>query len=145
MAVNILDCLVVRIRRHACAAYPNECCGLLLGQTEDNNFLIKDLREIENAARKSRRTRYLISPKDLYETENSIIGSGLSIIGIYHSHPDRPASPSSFDLKHAVMHYLYLILNVAEEKAGDMSCWIISHNSKSFIREDLLIFGRPGL
>jgi proteasome lid subunit RPN8/RPN11 len=131
-----------RICKCSEAAYPNECCGFLLGSIKENLFFIEDLLEVENAAEGSRQNRYLISPKDFLSADNSSRELGLEIIGVYHSHPDHPALPSVIDQKNAIIRYLYVILNVTNGQAGELSGWIFNNKKKSFNRENLLICDR---
>jgi proteasome lid subunit RPN8/RPN11 len=145
MAVKMPESMLKRIRKCSEAAYPNECCGFLLGSVEKRVFFIKDLQEVENAAEDSRQNRYLILPTDFLYADNSSRELGLEIIGVYHSHPDHPAVPSLIDQKNAIIQYLYIILNVTKGRAGELSGWIFNGEKGSFNREDLLIFDRISL
>ena len=142
MTVMMPEAMVERIRKCAEGAYPNECCGFLLGIADEKTLFIKNLLEVENAADDSRQNRYLIPAKDFFSAENSGKKLGLDIIGVYHSHPDHPAVPSIVDQENAVIDYLYLILNVTNGQAGELSGWIFNRDKGFFSREDPLIFDR---
>jgi proteasome lid subunit RPN8/RPN11 len=142
MTVKTPESMIERIRKYSEAAYPNECCGFLLGSVEENVFFIKDLWKVENAAEDSRHNRYLILPIDFLSADNSSRELGLGIIGVYHSHPDHAAIPSIIDQESAISHYLYIILNVTKGLAGELSGWIFNREKRFFKREDLLILNR---
>jgi len=72
---------------HARAIYPDECCGAMLGTGEE----VRVAAPLENSFAGSRRTRYQLSPEDLLAATSEARQSGLQLIGIYHSHPDRDA------------------------------------------------------
>ncbi len=132
MTVKMAESVIERIRKHSEAVYPDECCGFLLGSVEEKLSLIKDLREVENAAEDSRRKRYLILPKDFLSADNSSRELGLEIIGVYHSHPDQPAMPSIIDQENAISHYLYIIVSVTIGQAGELGGWVFN-NEKGFL------------
>ncbi len=139
---QISKVLIEQIRVSAEQCYPNECCGLLLGKDRS----VIEIRAVENVAEESRRSRYLISPLDLYNADNYVRGIGLEVIGVYHSHPDHPARPSTYDREHAVPHYLYLIVNVTNGRAGDIGGWTLGDWESPFVAEDLLVVDeQPGL
>jgi proteasome lid subunit RPN8/RPN11 len=113
--------------------YPNECCGILIGEPGT----IKAIRAAENVASELRHRRYVISPLDLFRADSDARRSGMEVVGIYHSHPDHPAYPSEYDREHALPHYLYLIVNVTKGQAGDASCWIQPEWDSEFLPEEL--------
>lgn len=71
----------------------------------------------------SRRRRYAIAPTDLLKAQKAARDRHLSVIGIYHSHPDSPAIPSSFDLECAWQQYSYIIVSVRQGKTSDIKSW----------------------
>ncbi|MEW5859499.1 MAG: M67 family metallopeptidase, partial [Cyanobacteriota bacterium] len=96
------------IRTHAESTYPEECCGLLLGQlAEDGKTVVEVMptenswnaeaveafQEIEGSAKlgSDKRDRYAIAPQEMLTAQKLGRDRQLDIIGIYHSHPDHPA------------------------------------------------------
>ena len=84
---EILDQIVA----HAVADLPNECCGLLLGNSE----IIEDVARARNTKRS--RTRFQVEPADHFAAIRRARAAGLEIIGAYHSHPTGPSGPSEID------------------------------------------------
>jgi proteasome lid subunit RPN8/RPN11 len=89
-----------QLRRHGEAAYPDECCGVLLGSLAEEVRTIREAIAVENASA-SPRNHYEVSPQDLIAIMSHARSAGLEILGFYHSHPDHPAQPSATDLAEA--------------------------------------------
>ena len=53
------------IRTHGEETYPNECCGVLLGQMEEDGNVVIDAVPAENTRRDSAHNRYHIAPQEL--------------------------------------------------------------------------------
>jgi proteasome lid subunit RPN8/RPN11 len=108
------------IRQHGEAAYPEECCGILLGRTTEGLNNIVDAVATENTRSDSAHNRYQISPQELIRIQQQARRRGLDIVGFYHSHPDHPAEWSKTDLEEA--HWLgcsYVITRVVGNVAGN--------------------------
>lgn len=85
-------------------ALPNEACGLVSGVGDQ----AMRFYPTPNAAASP--TRYYIDPQVLYETLQRIGKEGGSLVGIFHSHPHGPPTPSQTDV--ALAYYpqaVYLI------------------------------------
>jgi proteasome lid subunit RPN8/RPN11 len=137
MSLTISRELLESIREHGKTAYPNECCGVLLGRIENSGKSVVKLRPMENAREDSPRNRYLISPRDLLEAEKAARALGLDIVGVYHSHPDHPARPSEFDREHAFPWYSYIIVSVHGGEPLDLTSWTLRDDRTAFDAEDL--------
>ena len=53
-----------KIRVHAMEAYPEECCGILLGTERDAGKEVYDVIRIGNAREENRTRRFLIAPEE---------------------------------------------------------------------------------
>jgi proteasome lid subunit RPN8/RPN11 len=124
---------------HAEAAYPEECCGLLLGQTAGANQLVGDVWETENVAEAKRHRRYCVPPEALLAADNHARKMGWEVLGVYHSHPDHPAEPSRFDRTRAIVQFQYLIVSVLNGQVADMKCWILQDWDDTFESEKLCV------
>lgn len=132
---------ILRIPRHhlehleklALETYPEECCGVLLGQTRT----VSTIWPTANAHGGARFDRYAIDPVELLEVYKSARETGCQVIGYYHSHPDRSAVPSATDLASALPDVSYLILEVSVERVRDVRAWRLSVESKGFIEEHI--------
>lgn len=134
MKVQIESDLWQQIRTHAEAGYPLEVCGFLLGSfdLERGRVHIAAKRPATNERVGLAHRRYLIEPAEYRLAEQEATKAGTQIVGIYHSHPDAPAEPSTFDLTHAWPNQVYIIVSVNHGAASDLKGWILSHDRQSF-------------
>lgn len=95
------------------AAYPRECCGLLSGRPRANGD-IEVVRVHPSANLGKSPERFEIDPR-LWVDLSRALGKGPTrVVGLYHSHPDRPAQPSAADLEAAWGEELvWVIVSVA--------------------------------
>ncbi|OYT72686.1 MAG: hypothetical protein CFK52_04530 [Chloracidobacterium sp. CP2_5A] len=137
--LSLSDEQAAAIRAHGEADYPYECCGLLLGAFDaDGRKTTREVFPISNAREESaKRNRFLITPQELMRGERYARSQGLDVIGFYHSHPDHPAVPSSYDLDHALPVYSYVIVSVTQGKAGDLLAWEMEADRSRFNPEPL--------
>jgi proteasome lid subunit RPN8/RPN11 len=106
------------IRCHGEETYPNECCGVLLGQMDGDLRTVTSTARCGNTRTDSAHNRYHIDPKELVRIQREARNHDEDIIGFYHSHPDHPAQWSPTDLAEA--HWIgcsYVITRVAQGKA----------------------------
>ncbi|MDX2230714.1 MAG: M67 family metallopeptidase [Leptolyngbyaceae cyanobacterium bins.349] len=124
------------LRSHVEHAYPNECCGLLLGRrAAQGHYDLVDIRAVENTwdedvakqlnddSSLTQARRYAIAPQTMLAIMREAKQIGCDIIGIYHSHPDHPAVPSDCDRRLAWPQYSYLILSVHQGICQDIQSW----------------------
>lgn len=148
---------------HAERTYPQECCGLMLGQIQqgDAGFaqrnqraessvrVVTALYPVENSwdqqvatdmqdESPSKARRYAIAPEVMLTAMRDARSRNLAIIGIYHSHPDCPAAPSECDRRLAWQHYSYNIISVQQGKAREFYSWSLDANHQ-FQPEPLVI------
>lgn len=82
--------------------------------------------------------RYAIAPETLLAAIRHGRDRGLSAIGIYHSHPDAPATPSAFDRAYAWPEYSYIIVSVDRGVIAETRSWRLD-DSGQFRAEPLAI------
>lgn len=109
---------------HAEAAYPEECCGAMLGRIEGASKTVTEALRLANASAGPRRTRYELRPEDLLAAEREARGRGLALIGIYHSHPDCPAYFSETDLKNSCPWYSFVVLSIQGGAFDHANSWL---------------------
>ncbi len=120
---------------HAEQAYPEECCGALLGRGfaaepaagPAGGWQIAAVIPAVNADAASARTRYSIDPAEVVRIVHEARRQGLEIAGFYHSHPNHPAHWSLTDLAEA--HWLgcsYVITSVWQGRAADTSAFLLA-------------------
>jgi proteasome lid subunit RPN8/RPN11 len=115
--------LRARIAAYAVAGYPRETCGLLVGHTAGQATLIEDLVQARNLNRERARDRYELAPEDLLAADGAARERGMEIVGVWHSHPDHPAVPSSTDREGAWEGWSYLIAAVEGGGLRDLRSW----------------------
>jgi proteasome lid subunit RPN8/RPN11 len=128
-----------QLAHQAITQYPQECCGLIIGKIDQNSRITQQIWPTANSwtidselefldenqpkSTHSPRDRFAIDPRDLLLAQRSARDRHLTIIGIYHSHPDHPAVPSERDRQQAWPHYSYLILSVQTGQVIDQRSW----------------------
>ena len=136
------------IRWEAERSYPQECCGILLGQISNGERLVTLTITCENARTDSLENRYSIHPEQLVAALKLERSRGENIIGFYHSHPDHPAHYSRTDLEEA--HWFdcsYLIISVEHGRSVASSAFVLigSEADKSFQTEKLEVVTKEPL
>lgn len=120
------------VREHGERTYPEECCGVIIGQDRDGQRSIDAMLPIDNVQDENRKRRFLISPSQYIAAEKSATDRGLELLGFYHSHPDHPAAPSAFDTEHALPWFTYMIVSVQNGKADKLTAWTLQENRIQF-------------
>jgi proteasome lid subunit RPN8/RPN11 len=130
---------LARIRAHGEAAYPEECCGVLIGREgkDGDSAVVTRIQAADNERAESRHNRYVISPQALLRAQREARASGLDVVGYYHSHPDHPARPSEFDREHAWPGTSYVIVSVEKGRAVDCRSWRLRDDRTAFEEESL--------
>lgn len=125
------------ILAHAESAYPEECCGVLIAGSGSKDVV--GSVKMRNAFSGPRHDRYNIDPMDLYRADRDAANRGLTITGIYHSHPDHPATLSEFDIEHSFPWYSYLVVSVPKGQVGDTRSWVPGKDRRSVAEEQIEI------
>jgi proteasome lid subunit RPN8/RPN11 len=128
------------LRRHGEETYPQECCGVLLGGTnDDGSRVVTSTARCGNTRTDSPENRYHIDPRELIRIQREGRERGEDIVGFYHSHPDHPARWSETDLAEA--HWIgcsYVITSVEKGKASMTNSFELAGSdeaAKQFIDE----------
>ena len=108
-------------------AYPSECCGILIGRIHENGtgkeIEITEIREVPNQFQGQKSAHFQINPLFIYHLEQEIEPLGLEIVGVYHSHPDCPATLSKEDEKYMVPGLEYVIMSVKNGEVVDVKSY----------------------
>lgn len=124
---------------HAERAFPEECCGILVGQDDDaTGRHVVDAWPVDNEKDSERTRRYLIPPDALLHAEKRAREAGVDVVGIYHSHPDHPSRPSTFDRDHAMPFWSYIIVSCMAGKVASTQSWRL-HDDRSAFAEETLV------
>jgi len=114
------------IENHGVEDYPYECCGFLYG-AEGSVRVIHEAKPVLNKVTENRQRRFEISPKDYLAAELYAVKNDLTLLGVYHSHPDHPAVPSIHDFKQAVPFFSYIIISVSGNRVQSLRSWQLSN------------------
>ncbi len=131
------------LRKHGEETYPHECCGVLLGKSEPDGNIVREIVRAGNTRTDSAHNRYNIAPQELVKIQRQARSLGLDIVGFYHSHPDHPAQWSPTDFAEA--HWLgcsYIITSVEHGKAVLTNSFLLTgtgEDNKKFEDESIEI------
>jgi len=128
---------IEEIKQIAQKTYPHECCGVMVGSVENGVKTVTQLIPAENQRTDSLANRYLITPDLLNELEKKLKGTDRAIVGFFHSHPDVPARPSTYDQDHAWPWYSYVIVSVNKGEAGEIHNWKLKDDRSAFDAEKM--------
>jgi proteasome lid subunit RPN8/RPN11 len=105
-------------------AFPDECCGFLFGNEDENgDRTVTDILVVNNAKEGDKRRRFEIAPLDYLNAEQYAEENKLLLLGVYHSHPNHPAIPSEHDRVAAQPYFSYIIISVLDQKIGPIRSW----------------------
>src|SRR5262249_33019098 len=134
--IRLTPGVIDAIRQHASAAYPYECCGALIGSSNEGGAVeVVDARQLENVTDEGPRRRFRVSSADYRQSEAHARQVGADLVGFYHSHPDHPAEPSQYDLDHAWPNFSYVIVSVRAGSPADLRSWRVRPAPPPFHRE----------
>jgi len=101
--MNRLECVVLTQKEknelvtHAIEQQPSESCAMLLGEKIDDTWNVKEVFLTENMD--NSQTNFTISPEELLKGYQLAKKMHLELVGVFHSHPNSDAVPSSTDKK----------------------------------------------
>jgi proteasome lid subunit RPN8/RPN11 len=131
--------LEMNIKTDGETSYPNECCGVLIGEIDNAGVkIVKRTLTINNAREDVEQYhRFLITPEDMLRAEQTARATKFDVIGFYHSHPDHPSAPSGYDKDHALPFYSYVIVSVDNGKAQVLTSWELTDDRMNFVQEEV--------
>ncbi len=133
MVVTISKALQQQIFKQMEATFPNEGGGFLFGTINDHSTQIIDVIHIENVFETEEQYhRYAMTPQNWAQMEDEADERGLQLVGYYHSHPNHPAIPSTFDRDHALPNFVYIITSVIDGQADVQLAWLLSEDRQQF-------------
>jgi proteasome lid subunit RPN8/RPN11 len=128
--------LMEEINAHVEKAYPEEGAGFLIGE----EGWVREIVALANAREDgARHNRFLFSPDDYLKAELQAEKLGLSLIGVFHSHPDCPNVPSEYDREWAQPFFSYIITRVDEGKAVNSRSWRLLEDRSKYEEEEIEI------
>jgi proteasome lid subunit RPN8/RPN11 len=127
-----------RIEQEGSAAYPHECCGVMIGHDSPGGRVVERLEPMDNVwdAAEQRR-RFAIDPKQLMKIDREVAAEGKVVLGFYHSHPDHPARPSETDRMYGWPFYSYVIVSIQNRQPAAMTCWVLDEVTEQFKEQEV--------
>jgi proteasome lid subunit RPN8/RPN11 len=105
-----------RIKQHAKQTFPEECCGLLVGEAyqenESRRNIVRYVVPCDNRHRGDKTQGFEIASYQSYDVERVAREYGLQIVGTYHSHTLVGAFPSATDCDFMSVHQSMIIVSV---------------------------------
>jgi len=103
---------------------PHECCGLLLGKNG------KITRTIPMKNSEPSPDSYIMDPLQQIDVFTEMEKRGERLIGIYHSHPQGPSTPSNADLKMAFhQDAICIIISLEDKNNPELKTFILEKGS----------------
>lgn len=137
--LDLPEDLLAKIQAHGEQAYPEEGAGFMLG-SEGEHRAVSALFPLSNAREAgARNNRYLFTPADYMQAEREAERLGLSLIGVFHSHPDHPNRPSEFDREWAQPYFSYVITSVRSGQALESRSWRLAEDRSQFQEEPIQV------
>lgn len=112
-------------------AFPEESCGFMFGQSSTDGTIVRSAWQVENATILNKKYHFKINSKDYLAAEAYADQHELELLGVYHSHPNQPAIPSSVDTRVALPDFSYLIISVDPEGQTVSRSWRLD-DSRNF-------------
>ncbi len=139
MSIAIPKHLMDQINHHGAASYPEEGAGFLLG-TDGEPRRVKSILELPNRREAGARSnRFLISPQDYLHAEQEADRQGFTLIGVFHSHPDHPNAPSTYDWDWAQPWFSYTITTIEKGRSLESRTWRLLEDRSGFVEEPIII------
>jgi proteasome lid subunit RPN8/RPN11 len=134
--LSVPNRLMEEINAHVEEAYPEEGAGFLIGE----EGWVREIVSLSNAREdEARLNRFLFTPEDYLKAELQAEELGLSLIGVFHSHPDCPNVPSEYDREWAQPFFSYIITRVDEGKAVNSRSWRLLEDRSKYEEEEIEI------
>ena len=98
-----MECIVLaqkekdKLVDHAIEQQPSESCAMLFGKKVGDDWNVKEVFLTQNMD--NSQTNFTISPEELLKGYQVAQKNQLEVVGVFHSHPNSDAIPSSTDKK----------------------------------------------
>ena len=148
--------LLVEIVRQAEVGYPEEVCGIVIGQPEaPHTYRVRQVANVanrepeEDASGEPRdaRTAYKMDPLGQLRVLREVDELGWEVLTIYHSHPDHEAYFSRMDRDRALAAHgepiwpgvRYLVLSVVRGRARDAAEYGWDPGRRDFVATPVML------
>ena len=112
MRIQIDQILINEMESAARVTFPNEACGIIIGRENHINRFMP----VSNKTTADPAISFAIDPKDYFNARRDAKEVGDRVMGIWHSHPDGLAEPSTQDKAQSYEgNWLWLITAISHE------------------------------
>ena len=132
--ISLPGSLLRRIVDAAEQAFPEECCGLLVGRGRGPaELLISRIETSRNVVAGDPRTSFEVDPQVRFDLMRALGDGPERLVGVYHSHPGHGAQPSRRDLELAWEPDLaWLITSVIDGQAVLTTAHVLDGDGRQF-------------
>ena len=131
--------LLVKIQNNGEKAYPEEGAGFLLGMDGETRRVLSILPLPNSRESEARHNRFILTPEDYMVAEKKADALKLTLLGVFHSHPDHPNQPSDYDRDWAQPFFSYVITSVQNGQAISSRSWRLLEDRSAFVEEPVRI------
>lgn len=121
------------ILNHIIQHLPEEACGLLGGQGETVSVVIPVTNSLHSPV------RFRMDPAELLRALEWLDTEGLDLVGIFHSHPHGPATPSEIDLQEFAYPESLMLIVSSVGKAWQLRVFEINIEERTYEEACLVI------
>jgi [CysO sulfur-carrier protein]-S-L-cysteine hydrolase len=119
---------------HAREGFPLEVCGILGGTGNEVSAIY---RMINTDASNE---HFMMDPKEQFRVVKDLRARGLTMLAIYHSHPETPARPSAEDIRLALTPGVsYVIISLADAGSPDVRSYKIDQGKVAPENADIVV------
>ncbi len=124
------------ILAHARKCAPEEACGLIAGNVENGDKIIKKVYILTNIDHSNE--HFSLDPKEQLAAVKDMRAAGLAPLGNWHSHPESPSRPSDEDKRLAYdSKASYMILSLMDDANPVLNSFHIEGTDST--KEELVI------
>ncbi len=109
--IRIPEAIHDEIMEHARSGFPLEVCGILGG----GDASVTTLFRMTNSDASNE--HFTMEPREQFRVVKELRAQGLTMLAVYHSHPESPARPSEEDIRLAltpgISHVIVSLLDAA--------------------------------
>lgn len=125
-----------KILNHARRELPNEACGLIAGEADGSDKVVKKVYLLTNTDHSNE--HFSLDPKEQLLAIKDMRANGLVPLGNWHSHPESPSRPSEEDKRLAYDKTAsYMILSLMDNDNPVLNSFKIIGDTSE--REELVI------
>jgi proteasome lid subunit RPN8/RPN11 len=140
-----------KIYGHALKEYPDECCGIITGN--DNEQIVHMCDNIQNKMHaedparfpRDARTAYIIDRSKFDSIISYSLKKGDKILALYHSHAEHEAYFSEEDVAAQIVfgepefpEALHVVISVIDRKIHDLKCFKWERENQVFFADDCI-------